>query len=240
MIQFVCNKCGILKPSTGFNKNKTDKKGFISTCKECRKLAYDTPEAKIKKREYQISRRLKLQEDIANDIQHESAIHDTFTCSKCKLCKTKDDFHVSRSSYKGRFSQCKECVLRDRKTPEGETKRKAQLKAYRDNTKEIPERAEKHKRATKSSGFYVNYGIDIKIYETMLDTQKSKCALCDIHMELSYRGLVVDHCHTTGRVRGLLCNKCNLGIGHLQDDTSIIEKALVYLKSDLDWRRLKS
>lgn len=61
----------------------------------------------------------------------------------------------------------------------------------------------------------------------MMIEQGSKCRICGIYADK----LSVDHNHKTGQIRGLLCNKCNTGLGMFQDNTSIIESALKYLSS---------
>lgn len=62
----------------------------------------------------------------------------------------------------------------------------------------------------------------------MYAMQQAKCAICDTKPD-KYPGLVVDHCHTTGKVRGLLCTKCNLGLGHFKDNKEALAKAALYL-----------
>ncbi|WP_344447709.1 endonuclease domain-containing protein [Kitasatospora nipponensis] len=61
----------------------------------------------------------------------------------------------------------------------------------------------------------------------MLADQGSCCAVCGLLA--GDRALQVDHCHTTGRVRGLLCRKCNSGIGMLGDSPEGVQRALSYL-----------
>lgn len=78
------------------------------------------------------------------------------------------------------------------------------------------------------------YSIGVKDYEAMLVEQDYKCALCGgtgftmgkIHKML----LVVDHCHSTGKVRGLLCHNCNRGLGLFHDRSDVLLKAIQYLK----------
>jgi hypothetical protein len=75
------------------------------------------------------------------------------------------------------------------------------------------------------------YGIDKQGYENLLNLQNGKCAICGL-LEKEHRNKVlnVDHNHVTKKVRGLLCNNCNRGIGHLKDSISNLQKALEYLK----------
>lgn len=51
-----------------------------------------------------------------------------------------------------------------------------------------------------------------------------ECVICGVEAEL-----VVDHCHRTGQVRGMLCNNCNMGLGHFKDDPMLLEFAKIYL-----------
>jgi hypothetical protein len=68
-------------------------------------------------------------------------------------------------------------------------------------------------------------------YEEMFAEQDGRCAICG---ETSTRRLDVDHCHTTGHVRGLLCNDCNPGIGRLKDDPDRLERGAKYLRAHRD------
>ena len=67
----------------------------------------------------------------------------------------------------------------------------------------------------------------------MFMVQDECCAVCGAHNDdpKYARGLHIDHCHETGVVRGLLCHGCNTGIGSLNDDPELLEKAISYLKS---------
>ena len=77
------------------------------------------------------------------------------------------------------------------------------------------------------------YGISKKQYKDMEEKQKGLCASCG--QKPKNRGkngsFVVDHCHATGAVRGLLCAKCNAGIGFFDDDPALLLLASAYLKS---------
>jgi hypothetical protein len=73
------------------------------------------------------------------------------------------------------------------------------------------------------------YGITLAQYDDMLEQQDYKCAICGNEDEVEGRKLAVDHCHTTGTVRGLLCGKCNRGLGLFYDNKALLEKAIKYL-----------
>lgn len=73
------------------------------------------------------------------------------------------------------------------------------------------------------------YGITLEQYKEALIQQEGVCKICE--GESTGRGIFhVDHCHKTGKVRGLLCSKCNTGIGMLGDNPKLLMKAILYLE----------
>ena len=86
------------------------------------------------------------------------------------------------------------------------------------------------KSCKKEENMLYRYGITIKQYNNMFEQQKGCCAICNNHQSSLNRSLDIDHCHTTGKVRGLLCNKCNRGLGYFKDNIESIKKLLEYLK----------
>lgn len=106
-------------------------------------------------------------------------------------------------------------------------------RSYRENNRaEISERkrASWHRFAEAGREYNLKkkYGLTTSDYERMVDAQGGACALCEVVPE---DRLVVDHCHQTGRVRALLCGRCNSGIGFLRDDPVLIELAVGYLST---------
>lgn len=77
------------------------------------------------------------------------------------------------------------------------------------------------------------YGITLDDYYALAEKQEHACALC-FSTETNKRTnfFDVDHCHETGKVRGLLCTNCNQGLGKFKDDASLLERAIAYLKSN--------
>ena len=77
------------------------------------------------------------------------------------------------------------------------------------------------------------YGIDLKEYERLFSLQNGKCAICEKHIseinKKHKKHLCVDHNHQTGKVRGLVCDKCNRGLGLFCDSEIILHKAIKYL-----------
>jgi hypothetical protein len=75
------------------------------------------------------------------------------------------------------------------------------------------------------------YGLTDEDYNNMFTAQGGKCLICGKHQSELKKALSVDHCHSTGNIRGLLCNNCNVGIGFLLHSPDIIESALNYIKN---------
>lgn len=73
------------------------------------------------------------------------------------------------------------------------------------------------------------YGISMDEYNDLFEKQKGCCAICKKHQTEIKKRLHVDHCHTTGKVRGLLCFSCNNALGQLNDDIELLKAAITYL-----------
>jgi len=74
------------------------------------------------------------------------------------------------------------------------------------------------------------YGLSLQEFRALLAQQADACAIC----RKSAQRLCVDHCHSTGKVRGFLCHKCNLGLGCYDDDPNLTAAATAYLKAARD------
>ena len=92
------------------------------------------------------------------------------------------------------------------------------------------ENRELFKEMDFASDLKKHYGITVEDYNRMLEEQNHCCGCCGKHESEFKRRLHVDHDHTTNQVRGLLCTKCNPGIGYFDDSIEILEMAIAYLK----------
>lgn len=125
---------------------------------------------------------------------------------------------------------CKRCNLRralawQKKFPE---KVNAKNRRYKIGNKE------KVALVSRNSKLKINYGMTIEQYNVQLEAQGSVCAICHRyetkqHPDGTVWSLSVDHCHTTGAIRGLLCSACNVGLSNFQDSPSMLAKAIEYL-----------
>jgi len=119
----------------------------------------------------------------------------TKVCTKCKEEKPFGDFYKRKARKKGRVSRCKECVKNHRR---------------KQNT--WPE-SKFHRR---NRHLEYTYGITLEDWERMFADQHGCCGLCGKHQSELEMSLAVDHRHSDGKVRGLLCNQCNLKLGQYE------------------------
>jgi len=130
-------------------------------------------------------------------------------CTKCGEDKELDQFSTERRSSDGVTAQCKSC--------------KSQYN--------------KNWRNQKGGNLYdrtIRYGMSPEEYEELLEEQLNCCACCGSSNPKRKAGFVIDHDHSTGLVRGLLCHNCNIGIGLLGDSILGVNNALNYLHKHYD------
>lgn len=87
---------------------------------------------------------------------------------------------------------------------------------------------EKARKVQYKSKLKIKYNLTIEEYEELYSNQQGRCKIC---FSIPHKKLHVDHCHTTGRVRGLLCENCNRGLGMFKDNIDLLEKAKEYISS---------
>lgn len=128
------------------------------------------------------------------------------TCCVCKVDKELDQFYKDPKGKGGKQSRCKECN-----------------KAYYKNNKP------KYQEASRNKHLKNRFGIDATQYDQMEQQQGGLCFICK--EEQPNRRLSVDHCHSTGLVRKLLCSHCNTGLGMFKDNVELIRKAADYIET---------
>lgn len=162
-------------------------------------------------------------------------------CSKCKKAKPLDAFRASvRLRGCGQCRPCMQELKKEARTrnPERvkEQERLLRKKVYLSRPGFFLEKNRawraKNPEKVKAHNLKKNYGLALENYRTMLREQNFGCAICGTKKNSNGKSLYVDHCHDTGKVRGLLCRKCNTGIGLLGDNFNKIEKTLKYLKGE--------
>jgi hypothetical protein len=97
------------------------------------------------------------------------------------------------------------------------------------NRKYSIKNARKIKKYQIAYDLKTKYAIDLKTYSQLLINQNHRCGICKIYLD-KRSNIHVDHNHSTGKVRGLLCPRCNFGLGYYKDDINIHQNAINYLK----------
>ena len=87
-----------------------------------------------------------------------------------------------------------------------------------------------HPDTYTNSQLKYKFGITLSQFNEMSKQQNDCCLICN-KPETNGNRLSVDHCHKTGKIRGLLCDSCNVGLGRFKDDKTILEQAVKYLAS---------
>ena len=144
-------------------------------------------------------------------------------CSKCKELKPLSSYNVGRTERFGVKAQCREC----QRVQQNEYIEKNRKEIYTKNNEAYDEEAKKKRR---NRAYKSKYGITLDTYNEMLEEQDNVCVICGESEVLEGRSLAVDHCHTTGQVRGLLCQSCNTGLGQFKDNPALLENAVSYLE----------
>jgi len=112
--------------------------------------------------------------------------------------------------------------MRDYRRPSNSIVRRRELQHiwYQNNKENVKERK-----------LIKKYNMTLSEYKNLLVQQEHKCAICSVDLNtLNLKHVHVDHCHDTQKVRGILCHKCNLGIGQFADDPAMLERATAYLR----------
>lgn len=88
------------------------------------------------------------------------------------------------------------------------------------------------KSRRRNTSLKKKFGINYNQYQIMLQEQNNSCYICGEQEPAENKILSVDHCHATGRVRGLLCSNCNTALGKFKDNIQLLNKAVEYLTRD--------
>jgi len=147
---------------------------------------------------------------------------DEKTCSKCKRNLPLTTKYFSRDKHKksGFTSQCKRCRNENKQSPECEKKYQ---RKYNDSEKGKINRRKQQ---------LAKYGLTEQDYKILYENQHKKCAICKKELPYSNTNVHIDHNQETGKVRGILCQQCNVGLGFFQDNLDLLIAATNYLQRE--------
>jgi hypothetical protein len=142
-------------------------------------------------------------------------------CTQCRVWKVLDLFKKGAGRY-GKDSVCKACRLKSNaeweRTPAGKASKQRSVAKYRASL------------TYRESVLRNTYGIGVDDWQRFFEAQGGMCAGCKTALE-RYRGTHVDHCHASGRVRGLLCVSCNLVLGKVKDSPETLRRLALYIEA---------
>lgn len=165
-------------------------------------------------------------------------------CTRCLVEKNEDEFYIQKSKWGDRPSSwCKNCICIDRKNFRDSNPgilRKRRKEYRQRNSQVIDARCkewrkkyfERHPYKQFEYRIKSEYGITAHQFHEMIIEQENKCALCEKYFNHNgtKTNFGIDHCHKTGKVRGLLCYQCNSAIGYVKESTTTLEKMIAYIK----------
>jgi hypothetical protein len=205
----VCTKCKRKKEVVAFTKSANLRSGYLAKCKLCVKAAYKN-----------------------NPITGTHKV-----CTGCKTKKKINCFSKAPRYVQGVRSWCKECERKNnrdalRKSTVRVEKNKQVSRDRWKRTRSDPETSQALSAMVKKARLLRMYGVSPSEFSAMLKKQNGVCAICKNPELVKQSGgdLSVDHCHETGKVRGLLCRRCNTGLGMFGDHEINLLEAANYVR----------
>ena len=151
----------------------------------------------------------------------------TKICSKCNIEKSYNYFNKNTKNRDGHSGKCKSCLIDYKK------------QYYIKNKKFVDEKNSEWFKTNPDKTSLIKrrhvlkkYGLTIKEYDEMVKSRNNKCDIC-FNSEKGKNisdSLCVDHCHKTGKIRGLLCRNCNSALGQFKDSLDNLQSAMLYLE----------
>lgn len=138
----------------------------------------------------------------------------TKECAKCGVSKSDSEFYSFHDKWQERSylsARCKPC--------------------HQEYKKENPVATARNRKTEKLK---LRYGLTYEEWEKLREDEDFSCMICGItEVELGRR-LDVDHCHVSNKVRGVLCNSCNVILGRAKDSIEVLKAAIAYLETNAD------
>lgn len=149
-------------------------------------------------------------------------------CTKCGIEKSLTEFYPCNTGRKVRYLQgrCKVCAGVATREAERKRREKDPISFRALRRKRCADNAVNIRESNRKCRLKTLYGLSLEEYDKMVELQNGRCAICD----RPSRRFCIDHDHSTGKIRSLLCNNCNRGIGYLKDSFQFCIRAASYLR----------
>lgn len=144
-------------------------------------------------------------------------------CTKCQSLLTVENKTKDSSRKSGFHPWCRTCINKTALVWRKKHRDKVYAwdKAWRQKN---PDRVKQYYRSVDLKR---HFGITVQEYDLLLEKQQGRCLIC---LSIDDKKLAVDHDHKTGRIRGLLCQRCNTTLGRVEDSIELLERMISYLK----------
>lgn len=126
-------------------------------------------------------------------------------CKKCGIVKSYKEYYKHTKTLDKLYRYCKKC--------------------HNKMTKKSYNKDNQYRMRLKRE-----YNVSLEEYNILLKTHNNSCAICQKNQNELNQRLRLDHCHSTGKVRGLLCDSCNVGLGRFRDNPVFLKSAILYLE----------
>ena len=236
----VCTKCGVLKPIRDFSLK--DGRWRSNKCKDCvnaedREWRANHPEetAIRRKRAYKVWREKHPKLPPLPPLNSPEGR----LCRSCNTRKPAEEFGLNKSSKDGRAWRCKDCARVDMaRWRAANAEHVRDYGRYRTRKRRAAMTAQQRDELDRTNRRRRAHGVTAEEFLKMVKNQDQKCLICETPMMLkasNERGdkrtflACVDHDHSTGKIRGILCNRCNRAVGMFGDDVNLMKKAIKYL-----------
>ena len=169
---------------------------------------------------------------------------ETKICHKCGEKKELnfENFYKSKQTKSGFKCYCKACINKQNKEYDNLNKDKLKTRILKSRNRN-EESKKRHSvstikyrnnniESTKSRIMQRKYNIDLDYYNIMFQKQNGCCEICSKELVHLGKATHIDHCHSSNKVRGLLCNSCNLALGQFKDNVKTLAKAIEYLNKN--------
>lgn len=159
-------------------------------------------------------------------------------CTKCLRDQPRSEFHGSRNRRDGKHPWCRDCASAAARIRRANPVARQKIRDYQRGHARTPNgrakqreynRSEAGKATKKRHKLKAKYGLSESQFLSLKASQGDACPGCGSPFEAGRVGSV-DHCHATGKIRGVLCRSCNLALGHVGDSAEILENLAAYLR----------
>lgn len=228
---YSCSNCKAFKPSDHFTRSSRNSIGVERTCKVCdsvRRIRMKFSDDKMFTNE--LRKRGSRKHRRVSTLDGGEMVYE---CTSCGEMLSRGSFYEQKHRQYGVSQECKDCTCARQRNYKARRQTPAPQPRKRDMT---PDEARKHKEDVRNRRMKIKYGITASEFDNMFEQQGGVCAICGTSESGGFsKKFHMDHCHATGMNRSVLCYRCNIALGHCNDDTQLLLKMVAYINN---WKNI--